>query len=210
MATAALRQEVDELREFLKELGYQSMRTELSINRLSQEMREFKEEMREFKDEMSVFKDETVRDRKRMNKQWGDLANRLGTLVEDIVAPNLPRVASELLGCEHPSRFALRVVRHWQGETREYDALVVCDNAILVNETKSKLLAAHVDAFLAKLDELPLVFPEYAGRPVVGVLASLAIDAGVVAYATRCGVAVLAMGEDTMEILNPEAVHLDT
>ena len=123
MATAALRQEVDELREFLKELGYQSMRTELSINRLSQEMREFKEEMREFKDEMSEFKDETVRDRKRMNKQWGDLANRLGTLVEDIVAPNLPRVASELLGCEHPSLFALRVVRHWQGETREYDAL---------------------------------------------------------------------------------------
>jgi hypothetical protein len=45
MATAALRQEVDELREFLKELGYQSMRTELSINRLSQEMREFKEEI---------------------------------------------------------------------------------------------------------------------------------------------------------------------
>lgn len=210
MATAALRQEVDELREFLKELGYQSMRTELSINRLSQEMREFKEEMSEFKNEMREFKDESVRDRKRMNKQWGDLANRLGTLVEDIVAPNLPRVASELLGCEHPSLFALRVVRHWQGETREYDALVVCDNAILVNETKSKLLAAHVDAFLAKLEELPRVFPEYAGRPVVGVLASLAIDAGVVAYATRCGVAVLAMGEDTMEILNPEAVHLDT
>jgi hypothetical protein len=210
MATAALRQEVDELREFLKELGYQSMRTELSINRLSQEMREFKEEMREFKDEMSEFKDETVRDRKLMNKQWGDLANRLGTLVEDIVAPNLPRVASELLGCEHPSLFALRVVRHWQGETREYDALVVCDNTILVNETKSKLLAAHVDAFLAKLEELPRIFSECAGRRVVGVLASLAIDAGVVAYATRCGVAVLAMGEDTMEILNPEAVHLDT
>ena len=48
MATAALRQEVDELREFLEELGYQSMRTELSINRLSQEMREFKEEMSDF------------------------------------------------------------------------------------------------------------------------------------------------------------------
>jgi len=217
MATAGLRQEVDELREFLKELGYQSMRTELSINRLSQEMREFKEEMSEFKNEMSgfkdemrEFKDESVRDRKRMNKQWGDLANRLGTLVEDIVAPNLPRVASELLGCEHPSLFALRVVRHWQGETREYDALVVCDKAILVNETRSKLLAAHVDAFVAKLEELPRVFSEYAGRRVVGVLASLAIDVGAVAYATRRGVAVLAMGEDSMEILNPEAVHLDT
>jgi hypothetical protein len=219
-----LRQEVDDLREFLKELSYQSMRTELSVSRLAQEMRDFKDEMRvfkdemgafkdemgEFKDEMLEFKDETVRDRKRMNKQWGDLVNRLGTLVEDIVAPNLPRVASELLGCEQPTLFALRVVRHWQGETREYDALVVCDDAILVNETKSKLLAAHVDAFLAKLEELSLVFPEYAGRRVVGVLASLAVDAGVVAYATRRGVAVLAMGEDTMEIVNLEAVRLGT
>lgn len=257
MATAALRQEVDELREFLKDLSYQSMRTELSVNRLSQEMRDFKDEMRVFKDEMGAFKDEmgvfkdemgvfkdemsafkdemsafkdemrefkdemgefknemlefkdeTVRDRKRMNKQWGDLANRLGTLVEDIVAPNLPRAAVELLGCEHPSLFAVRVVRHWHGETREYDALVVCNDAILVNETKSKLLAAHVDAFVAKLEELPLVFPEYAGRRVVGVLASLAVDTGMVAYATRCGVAVLAMGEDTMQIINPEAVRL--
>jgi hypothetical protein len=228
MATAALRHEVDELRELLTELSRQSLRSELSISRLSEEMREFKEEMREFKEEMSefkeemsefkeemrefkeemrAFKDETVRDRQRMNRQWGDLANRLGTLVEDIVAPNLPRVAAELLGCTQPSLFALRVVRHWQGETREYDALVVCEDALLVNETKSKLQAAHVDAFLAKLTELPLLFPEYAGRRLVGVLASLAVDEGVVAVATRRGVAVMAMGEDTMQVLNPEAVR---
>jgi hypothetical protein len=114
----------------------------------------------------------------------------------------------KLLGCEHPSLFAVRVVRHWQDETREYDALVICDDAVLVNETKSGLLAAHVDAFLAKLEELPRVFPEYAGRRVIGILASLAVDAGVVAYATRFGVAVMAMGEDTMQIMNPEAVRL--
>jgi hypothetical protein len=200
MATAASKHEVDELRELLTELSRQSLRSELSISRLSQEMRDFK-------DEMAAFKDETVRDRQRMNKQWGDLANRLGTLVEDIVAPNLPRVAAELLGCTEPSLFALRVVRHWQGETREYDALVVCEDAVLINETKSKLQAAHVDAFIAKLAELPLVFPEYAGRRLVGVLASLAVDKGVVAVATRHGVAIMAMGEDTMQVLNPEAVR---
>jgi hypothetical protein len=200
MATAALRHEVDELREYLKELSYQATRTEMSVNRLSQEMGEFKDEMREFKDE-------TRHDRQRMNKQWGDLANRLGTLVEDIVAPNLPRVAAELLGCSAPSLFAVRVVRHWGHETREYDALVVCDEALLVNETKSKLLPAHVDAFLAKLEEFPRIFPEYAGRRVVGVLASLAVEAGVVALATRHGVAVMTMGEETMQIVNPEAVR---
>jgi len=200
MTTAALRYEVDELRDFLKELSHQSMRTELSVNRLSQEMREFKDEMREFKDE-------TRRDRQRMNKQWGDLANRLGTLVEDIVAPNLPRVAAELLDCLKPSLFAVRVVRHWGEETREYDALVVCEDAVLINETKSKLQPAHVDAFVSKLEEFPRIFPEYAGRRVVGVLASLACEAGVVALATRRGVAVMAMGEETMQVVNPEAVR---
>lgn len=76
---------------------------------------------------------------KRMNRQWGELANKMGTLVEDIVAPNLPRVAAELLGCACPEFFALRVVRHLGGETREYDVLVVCPDAVLVNENKSKL-----------------------------------------------------------------------
>lgn len=230
MSTAALRHEVDELREYLKELAYQTMRTDISVNRLAQEMREFKvemsafkDEMREFKDEMrefknemtvfkdemTAFKDETVRDRQRMNKQWGDLANRLGTVVEDIVAPNLPRVAAELLDCRQPSLFALRVVRHWQGETREYDAMVVCDQVVLINETKSKLLSAHVDAFVAKLAEFPRVFPEYAGRRVLGVLASLAVDAGVVAYATRAGVAVMVMGDETMQVVNPEVARRD-
>jgi hypothetical protein len=221
MATPAMKHEVDDLRELLRELAAQCTRTEHSVNRLSIEMQDFKDEMRgfkgemttfkdemtAFKNEMTAFKDEAERDRKRMNKQWGELANKMGTLVEDIVAPNLPRVAAELLGCECPELFSLRVVRHLAGETREYDALVVCPDAVLVNETKSKLLSAHVEPFLAKLAERPRIFPDYAGRRVVGVLASLAVDAGVVALASRHGIAVMAMGDETMEVLNPEAVR---
>ena len=112
MASHALRQEVDELREYMKELSYQAMRTDMSVNKLS-------EEMREFKDEMSEFKDETRRDRQRMNKQWGELANRLGTLVEDIVAPSLPRVAAEQFGCDAPELFVVaRRAPRWQRDPR--------------------------------------------------------------------------------------------
>jgi Sec-independent protein translocase protein TatA len=249
MATVALRHEVDELREYMKELSYQAMRTEMSLNRLSEEMREFKDEMREFKDEMrgfkdemrvfkdemtefkdemsefkdemsefkdemsefkdemSEFKDETVRDRQRMNKQWGDLANRLGTLVEDIVAPSLPRVAADLLGCDAPELFAVRVVKRRGGETREYDAVVVCPDSVLVNETKSRLQDQHIDSLLEKLAELPRFCPEYAGRRAVGVLASLYPDAGVVNRATRGGVLVMGMGDEAMQVLNPEALQ---
>jgi len=205
MANNALRQEVDTLREYMKELSYQAMRTDMAVARLSDEMREFKDEMRAFKDEMREFKEESRRERQQMNKQWGDLANRLGTLVEDIVAPNLPRIAAELFSCDQPDLFAVRVVRWLQGETREYDAIVVCPEVVLVNETKSRLLESHVGALLEKLADLPRLFPEYADRRAVGILASLYPEPSVIRRATRKGVLVMGMGDETMEVLNPEA-----
>lgn len=193
MGQAALKQEVDTLREYMKELSYQAMRTEMSLARLSEEM--------------LAFKDENRRERQRMNKQWGDLANRLGTLVEDIVAPNLPRVAAELFSCPVADLFGVRVVRRFGGETREYDALLVCPEVVLVNETKSRLTDAHVEGILERLAEIPRVFPEYADRRAVGILASLYPDASVVRRATRRGVLVMGMGDETMQVLNPEALQ---
>ena len=207
MGQAALKQEVDTLREYMKELSYQAMRTEMSLARLSEEMLEFKDEMREFKDEMLAFKEESQRERRSMNKQWSDLANRLGTLVEDIVAPNLPRVAAELFSCPVADLFGVRVVRRFGGETREYDALLVCPEVVLVNETNSRLTDAHVEGILERIAEIPRVFPEYADRRAVGVLASLYPDASVVRRATRRGVLVMGMGEETMQVLNPEALQ---
>ena len=193
MGQAALKQEVDTLREYMKELSYQAMRTEMSLARLSEEM--------------LAFKDENRRERQRMNKQWGDLANRLGTLVEDIVAPNLPRVAAELFSCPVADLFGVRVVRRFGDETREYDALLVCPEVVLVNETNSRLTDAHVEGILERIAEIPRVFPEYADRRAVGVLASLYPDASVVRRATRRGVLVMGMGEETMQVLNPEALQ---
>jgi hypothetical protein len=120
------------------------------------------------------------------------------------VAPNLPRVAAELFSCDQPDLFAVRVVRRFQGETREYDAIVVCPEVVLVNETKSRLLESHVDTILEKLADLPRLFPEYADRRSVGILASLYPEPSVIRRATRQGVLVMGMGDETMEVLNPE------
>jgi hypothetical protein len=208
MASTALREEVDTFREYMKELSYRAMRTDMAVARLSDEMRDFKDEMRQFKDEMGRFRDES--DRKRMNKQWGEVASRLGTLVEDTVAPNLPRVAAELFACPLPDFFAVRVRRRFDGETREYDALLACPRVVLVNETKSQLREGHVDDILAKLAELPRVCPEYADRRLVGVLATLYPEPGVVRRATAQGILVMGMGDETMQVLNPESVTAET
>ena len=210
---------VARLSEGMQEYREQGARTDAAVARLSEGAQEYREqfartaaevarlskEMREFKDEMRVDREQSARERRRMNKQWGELANRLGTLVEDIVAPNLPRIAAELFDCATPDLFALRVVRHFGGETREYDAIVVCPALVLINETKSRLLEIHVDRILDKLSEFPRVFPEYADRRPVGILASLYPDASVVRRATRKGVLVMGMGDENMIVLNPEA-----
>jgi len=216
MAEVLLSRRVDTLEEIMKELGYQSLRTQKELARLSKEMREFKDEMHAFKDEMHAFKDEmrafkteSERDRKEMNRQWGDLANRMGTLLEDIVAPNLPRVARQLLGCPTPDFFAIRVKRRFGGETREYDALVVCPDRVLINETKSKLQSAHVEHILATVEEFPRLYPEYADRRPIGTLATLYPDDSLVRLATRRGVLVMGMGDETMDVLNPQALGAD-
>lgn len=111
MQETAVEKKVDKLEQALMEMVYQSRRTEMEIervskevDRLSKEMRDFKDEMRAFKDEMKVFKDEMLvfKDKtrelqKEMNRKWGDLANQLGTIAEDIVAPGVPQAVKRTL-----------------------------------------------------------------------------------------------------------------
>ena len=46
-----------------------------------------------------------------MNQRWGNLVNKMGTLVEDIVAPSIRRLAREVFDCGDRQYFATRTVR---------------------------------------------------------------------------------------------------
>lgn len=48
----------------------------------------------------SDFKNESRQANREMNRRWGELANKMGTMVEDLVAPSLPRIVREVLGQE--------------------------------------------------------------------------------------------------------------
>ena len=81
-----------------------------------------------------------------------------------------------------------------------------CPQFVLINQTKSRLISASVDDLLRVLAEFPQVFPEYADRRLVGVLASLYPDPSITTYATSKGVLVMGMGDETMDVLNPSAL----
>ena len=210
MTARVLRQRVDSLEDYMRELSYQSMRTEMELARLSKEMREFKDEMREFKDEMGAFKDEmrefkdeSRQQNREMNRKWGDLANKLGTLVEDLVAPSLPRVIQEVFKADVLDLSVRRKRRLPDGRVREFDAIAVTAELVCLNSTKATLRSADVDALIGEIDAFRLFFPESVKTPVIGILATLAVDQSVLRHATNMGFLVLATGDELMEVMNP-------
>ena len=210
---------IEELRELMAQLARSQMRTEAGLRQLQEEMRAFKEEMRVFKEEMRAFKDEmrlyqerADRERREMNRRWGELANKMGTLAEDLVAPSVPRVFRELLGCS-PDEIQFAAVRVRKrhatepGRMKEFDVVVVCNDYVLINETKSSLDAKDIDDFLATLQEIRDFFPEYKDKQFVGAIATLYMTPEVAKYAERKGLIALGFGEENMDILNSPDFH---
>jgi len=198
----------------MKDLAYAHLRTEGSLRELSEEMKAFKEEMkafkeemRAFKDEMGGFKDEMKNEVKRMNKQWGDLANRLGTVAEDIVAPNISRIAKDYFNCEILEDFSIRrrvVNKKDTTKVREFDVLVKCKNLVIINDTKSTPKISYIDGFIRLLDELFDYFPEYKDLKVIPIFSSFSIPDDLLNYLTKNKIYAMAMKDDTMDLLNPE------
>jgi len=171
------------------------------------EMHDFKDEMRNFKDEMRDYRDEERQERIAMRRQWGQLANKMGTMAEDLVAPSVPRILRETGSCPG-DKIEFRAVRVRKlhptdpGQEREFDVLAVCGEYVLINETKSNLSATDVAEFVEHLPEARDFFPEYADKKFIGAIASLYVDASVVRFGEKQGVIVLGFGEDVMEVLN--------
>jgi len=78
-------------------------------------------------------------------KELGQISHRLGTIVEDLVAPSLPRVFREIVKCPADVDVLINVRvrrRHpsQKGKMLEIDAMADCGNYVLFNETKANLV----------------------------------------------------------------------
>jgi hypothetical protein len=215
-----MREFKDEMREFKDEMRLYRERAEADTRAFQDEMREFKDEMRlyreraeadtrafqdemrEFKDEMRAYKEENRRQTREMNRQWGDLANKLGTLVEDLVYPSLPRIVAETLGREVIRCVPRLKQRLPDGRVKEFDAVAVTADLVGLNSTKATLTSADVDRFVADITAFREFLPEYGELPVVGILATLAVEESVLNYAEKVGFLVLAVGDEVMEVKN--------
>ncbi len=190
--------------EFVTSVGVEFNKLYNSQMRTEAELREFKDEMSDFKDEMRDFKDENRLQIRQMNIKWGEIAKKLGTITEDLVAPSIPRIVKGEFGLEVVDVMIRRKKKLADGRTKEYDAIAVAGEYVFVDSTKSTLDSDGVKEFVADIQEFRGFFPEYAKNKIVGILASLYVDEGILAYAGKMGFVVIAVGENLMEVKNPK------
>ncbi len=148
-----------------------------------------------------------------MNTKWGELANKLGTVAEDIVAPNIPRIATDVFGIGEIDDFSvLRRKRNAldSGRRREFEAIAVSKTHFVLNETKATPKIEYIDKFIETLDEIWDWFPEYREKTLLPIFSSLYIPEEIVKYLTRKSIFAMAMVGDTMEIINIDEVPMDT
>ncbi len=147
-------------------------------------------------------------DRRELNKKWGELANRLGTVAEDMVAPNLPRIAREHFGCLEPydDFMVRRYVRHKvdSSKEREFDVIVVYPETVLINETQTTPRINYINDFIEVIADIHGYFPEYRGKRIIPLFASFSVPDHLLRYLTKQKIYALGMGADTMELLNFE------
>ncbi len=146
-------------------------------------------------------------EKREMNKKWGELANKMGTLVEDIVAPNIRRLARETFFSEVGDLVdfsARRIVTHPTDKSRfkDFDALFIGSRGIILNETKSTVRQSYIEEFIAFIPTVFEYLPEHTGKKVIPVFSSLYIPEQFVRYLTANKIYAMAMGDETMELLN--------
>jgi len=163
------------------------------------------------KDRQQVEKDrqQAEKDRRDFNRRIAELTDQQGLLIENMVWPNLERVASELFVDEPVLDSGIRLKRKQpdgNGDNMEIDLLAASASRVLVCEAKSKIDAGKVDEFLGKLERFKEFFPEYSDRQLIPMMATIAFEPSVLKYLTRQGVYALGFGDETMELLNQREV----
>ncbi len=196
-------QRVSQLESIMAQLAYAQMKTEMVVQNLANEMKEFKDEMKDFKNSVNEFNSN-------MNKKWGELANRMGTIVADLIYPNLPHLLQKTFSLEEPRNVATNIKRKLKEKNLqgEVDMIVEFEQMVFINETKSSLNAEYIDKFRWFMDEkFHLLFPEFNNKKVVPVMSSLNIDEKLIPKLTEYKIFAVHVFGDILTIKNLDEVR---
>lgn len=161
--------------------------------------------LREMQRQADKERQQAEKDRRDFNKRLAEISDSMGTLVEDMVAPNARRIAGEIFPADPVVRLAQRVRQVHPsdpGRMIEIDLLAAGRQHLMVVEAKWRLNPDKIREFVEWVTEIPEFLPEYAAYTLVPVVASVTIEPSVIAFLNRQMVYGVAMGDETMELVN--------
>ena len=208
----------DEMLAFKNEM--KAFKDEMKV--FKDEMKMFKDEMLAFKNEMKMFKDEMLdfkewskrnieeirAEVKEMQRQWGYLANRMETLVEDVFEPSIAETIEKYFG-RKPEIVIRNYYQRFDGFGLEIDILALCENenmAFVVEVKASPDKEEYIDRFVEKLNIIKEKLRLIEGYKVYPIYAGLSMKEDTVRKLTKRGTYAMIVKGDILEIVNMNEV----
>ncbi|ACN99809.1 conserved hypothetical protein [Sulfurihydrogenibium azorense Az-Fu1] len=196
-----LEEKVSRLEEMMMRLVYIQQKTEMELQSLAKEMKEYKQEVDK---QIREYKQEVNKQIKEMNKKWGELSNKMGTIVEDIISPATRPVLEKYFKCNIEKKLVNVEVNEENIHT-EFDVIAVsnsCKTAFLI-EVKTTFRGKFIEDVFEKIEKFKKAFPEYKDYKIVPILASLSMDENTVNILTKNKIYAMAYREwEYLDILN--------
>ncbi|MBI3600806.1 MAG: hypothetical protein HY097_09230, partial [Nitrospinae bacterium] len=129
-------------------------RQEKSVKEMCEDRKKAEERQEKSAKEMKDFKDEMREARIKAFKLWGDAANRMGTLAEDIVAPSIREIGEKYFKLKDEDDFMVRRFKRKKADKskrREFDVICVYEEAVILVEVKSTPRMQYIDDFIKAL-----------------------------------------------------------
>lgn len=165
-------------------------------------LRETERQMKERSEELDRRFKETEHQVKETSKKVGELGNRLGDFVQEMVRPAVVRLFKDRGIDVHEVYPNVSVKR--DEDTIEIDLLVVNNQEAIAVECKSNLDIDDIKEHLKRLDKIKLLIPKLHDVRLVGAVAAMVISDNAARYAYKRGLYVLAQNGDSILIRNDD------
>jgi hypothetical protein len=207
----------DEMKDFKDEMKDFKVNLEIDRKNEAKEMKDFKvnleidrkneaKEMNDFKINLEIDRKNETKD---WNKKWGQLSNKLGSIVEDIISPAArPVIENQFKDKIDTISINIKRFDRKLNLEGEFDVVAISEHYLYLIEVKSTPRLNYLDDFQSNIEKFKILFPEYNDKKLVPILAGLRFDDNFVNFATERKMYVMAYREwEYMDILNIDKIE---
>ncbi len=160
---------------------------------------------------LEELKEENKKENKKLKRELAEISRKMGTIVEDMIIPNIEYIAKKYFNLKNSKTFTRTKAYHSKDNSRqkEFDVIAVYSDKVILNETKSSPKPEYAKEFaeFIKSNDFYNYFPEYEGKELIPVFASIHLPEDIVKYLSKQRIYAMGMKEDTMDIINFDIIQ---